>query len=246
MDWAIQMARLNSLLRRFGMYGGRLSRRPYGEDILYDIDRLSRAWGIKVSTILDVGANVGQTAVRFSNHFPDAKIWSFEPHPTTFATLQQNVSGRPNVQARNLALGDSNEIVEFFEYDNPLINSRLADAAYPQRKGLTPRRLQVDQQTVDRFCAAESLAEIDFLKVDTEGFDRMVIAGAAGLLASGSIRFVQCEFALSSEGKATTIADLLPMIEPYGYYLLSTYLDFVVLNGRMFANGNVLFVRPND
>ncbi|MDP1598231.1 FkbM family methyltransferase [Phenylobacterium sp.] len=240
------MTRLKSLLRRFGVYGGRLSRRPFGEDILHDIDRLSQSWGTQVRTILDVGANIGQTAERFADHFPDAKIWSFEPHPTTFATLQQTVSGRPNVQTRNLALGDTNEMVAFFEYENPLINSRIADAAYPRRKGLTPRRLQVEQQTVDSFCAAEGIAEIDFLKVDTEGFDRAVIAGATGLLASGAIRFVQCEFALSSEGKATTVADLLPLIEPYGYYLLSTYLDFVVLDGKMFANGNVLFVRPNE
>ncbi len=35
-------------------------------------------------TILDVGANVGQSIERFRRYLPNAEIYSFEPNPNTF------------------------------------------------------------------------------------------------------------------------------------------------------------------
>lgn len=235
---------LGRLLRRVGLYGGRLANRPYGQDMLYDIERLAAAWRTPVRTIFDVGANVGQSALEFTARFPGASIMSFEPHPTTFATLQANTAGRPQLKQFNLALGDGEGEVDFFEYDNPLINSRIPNAAYPQRKGMTPRKLQVRQRTLDSFCAEMGVEQIDFLKIDTEGFDTSVVAGAAGMLKAGAIRFVSCEFAVSSEGKVTSVPELSKAFDAHGYSLMSTYLDYVVTEGKLFANGNVLFVRP--
>jgi FkbM family methyltransferase len=231
-------------LKALGVYAGRLANRPYGQDMLLDIERLSAAWGRRIGTIFDVGANVGQSALHFAQVFPGATIYSFEPHPGTFKTLCAATEGRTGIHAFNLALGDADGEVDFFEYDNPLINSRIPDAAYPQRKGLTPRQLKVNQETLSRFCRARNIATIDFLKIDTEGFDVSVVAGAKHMLAAGAISFVSCEFAVSSEGKTTKVIELAGLFEQFGYSLLSTYLDYVVTQGKLFANGNVLFVRP--
>ncbi|MFT7520537.1 MAG: FkbM family methyltransferase [Kiritimatiellia bacterium] len=53
--------------------------------------------GWKPATILDIGANIGATAVFFSLAYPEAKIWSWEPSPSTFAYLKSNTSWLPNV-----------------------------------------------------------------------------------------------------------------------------------------------------
>jgi hypothetical protein len=40
--------------------------------------------GCKISTIFDVGANVGQSALKFQEAFPRARIHSFEPVSATY------------------------------------------------------------------------------------------------------------------------------------------------------------------
>ena len=42
------------------------------------------------SVIFDIGANIGQTALKFSEHFADAQIFSFEPVGDTFKQFKNN------------------------------------------------------------------------------------------------------------------------------------------------------------
>src|SRR5687768_17470636 len=48
--------------------------------------------GSQVSVVFDVGANVGQSALRFTAGFPEARIYCFEPVKETFSRLRENVS----------------------------------------------------------------------------------------------------------------------------------------------------------
>jgi FkbM family methyltransferase len=212
--------------------------------MMFDIQRLAQAWRWPLSTIMDVGANRGQSALLFRTLFPNARILSFEPHPDTYAKLQANIAQSPNVQAFNLALGDSAGEVDFFEYDNPLINSRVADAAYAQRKGFTPRVINVTQRTIDDFSTAHGLDRIDFLKIDTEGFERSVLAGATGMLTRSAIGFVSCEVGISDRGKASDATELAKVMKQFGYTQFSIYYDYVIPEPPFFANGNALFIPP--
>ena len=236
---------LRAAMQRLGIYAGKIAGRPYGEDMLLDIERLSAAYAAPVKTILDVGANIGQSAIRFQKYWPGAEIYSFEPHPTTFQSLQAVADRLAKVRAFNLALGDTEGTVDFYEYDSPLVNSRVPNSAFANRTGITPRKMAVEQSTVDLFCKAHGVANIDFLKIDTEGFDVSVLSGAQGMLSAGLVRFIECEFAISTEGNVTKLADLVRALEPHGYVLFSTYLDYVMSKGHLFANGNALFIRPN-
>jgi FkbM family methyltransferase len=239
------MTPIGRLLQGMGLYGGRLRHRAYGEDMIHDIKRLSHAWNLSLETVFDVGANAGQSALKFDGVFPGARIFSFEPHPKTFQALKSKVSGRPNIEPFNLAMGDEDGEVDFFEYDDPLINSRVAGTAYTQREGLKPRVIKVTQQTLDGFCAVHDIDQIHFLKIDTEGFELSVLKGASRMLQEARVRFISCEFAISDAGKVSSVAELLPLLEKSGYVLLSTYLDYVIPEGSFFANGNALFLRPS-
>src|SRR5262245_20899324 len=61
----------------------------------------------KVKTILDVGANTGQSAIRFRAAFPRARIISFEPVSETFKELQRRTAGL-DIDCHRLALGRAN------------------------------------------------------------------------------------------------------------------------------------------
>ena len=56
--------------------------------------------------IFDVGANVGQTAAGFREHFPGAEIHCFEPVPASFRALQSHTAGM-DIRCHQLAMSDT-------------------------------------------------------------------------------------------------------------------------------------------
>src|SRR4051812_36845319 len=76
-------------------------RRRHGHEDFADIAALRLA----PSTIFDVGANVGQTALKFAIAFPEARIFCFEPVTSTLRKLGKNVQGFRSITCHQLALG---------------------------------------------------------------------------------------------------------------------------------------------
>jgi hypothetical protein len=60
---------------------------------------------LEASAIFDVGANVGQSARKFSKYFPNSEIYCFEPLSETCRVLQREIGARSNVHTFKLALG---------------------------------------------------------------------------------------------------------------------------------------------
>src|SRR5688572_20413860 len=73
-----------------------------------------------IRTVLDIGANMGQSARSYRQIFPNAIVFSFEPLPAVYAELAQWAQMQ-NGKARafNLALGDhtgQNTIKEHLDF----------------------------------------------------------------------------------------------------------------------------------
>ncbi len=56
--------------------------------------------------VIDIGANVGATAVYFASHYPDARILCFEPSPSNVRYLYENTKHLPHVSVFNVGLAD--------------------------------------------------------------------------------------------------------------------------------------------
>lgn len=61
------------------------------ENLVLDQYHLAQLRSLPVTTILDVGANIGSFAIAAAHVFPHAHIHCFEPHAENFARLTQNV-----------------------------------------------------------------------------------------------------------------------------------------------------------
>src|SRR2546423_14886944 len=92
---------VNRLLGRLGWRIVSVDR--LGLELEQDLQRLIAA--NPVGCVFDVGANVGQSAQRFSRAFPSAQIYSFEPVKKTFDQLQARTAELPNVRVINRAMG---------------------------------------------------------------------------------------------------------------------------------------------
>ncbi len=172
--------------------------------------------------IFDVGANVGQSIRNFRARFRQARIHSFEPSPSTFATLKGNAGGLNAVSLWNCALGATPGQLTLIENTMPEWSSFLppGKCAY----GRIARETQVPVTTVDSFCAEQGITAIDVLKSDTQGYEFEVFQGAGGMFRRNAIRMIYCELIFSELYKnMPSFGRLYDYLTGHGFLLVSFY-----------------------
>jgi FkbM family methyltransferase len=150
--------------------------------------------------VFDVGACEGEDTVRYARGFPRARIYTFEPLPANQQLIRENFARHAvtNAELVPLALSDrAGEAVfhvssgrpkdEFagkdWNYGNKS-SSLLAPAQADPMYGWVEfkERITVPTETLDNFCRARSLDRIDFIHMDVQGAEHLVLQGAARML----------------------------------------------------------------
>ena len=122
------------------------------------------------ATVLDVGANIGVSALYFLTRRPDAVVHCFEPHPDNLPVLRANVAPfADRVVVHPYAVATSSGEAEFVA--EPV--GRYSGLAHvvPRERG---RVIRVATRSIDDV-AADLVAvhgRIDLVKIDTEGTER--------------------------------------------------------------------------
>ena len=119
-----------------------------------------------VRVVLDIGANVGVTALYFSQLFPNAQIYAFEPAPDNFAVLAKNVANCARIRAFNFALGAQDATLELYASDNPV---NFGGYSLHAAGSDTSKRVSIPVRKVASVLQENSLGKIDVIKIDTEG-----------------------------------------------------------------------------
>jgi len=212
---------------------------PIGADLIVD---LKEKIGIELKTLFDVGANIGQTALHFSRHFPNATIHSFEPISGTFQKLVENTKRNPGIKCHKLALSDSQEEIEVkvFDDDRSVLNSLKG---HLQDNSQNCRLEKIQTNTLDCFSITKEIKSIDLLKIDTEGYEIPVLNGAINSLKNNSIKLVYIEVGFSKRNvRNTYFMDIFNFLNQLGYVFFGLYeihhYDFE--NENHF--GNALFI----
>ena len=126
-------------------------------------------------TVIDVGANVGDS-VAIIKSTADVPVISIEGDPFTFSYLQKNIAQFKNVEILNNFLGERDEVMNL-TFDKKGWNTTLI-----------PSKNEKDQQV--QIVSLDSLLNQHFnnkenfklLKIDTEGFDTIIIRGALKII----------------------------------------------------------------
>jgi len=155
--------------------------------------------GRPIGCVFDVGAHVGETALRLAAEFPEAAIYSFEPDPHSFSALRAVAAAVPHVEAVNAAVGDTDGKAVFFvnQFDqtSSLLETAPGASQYLLNKSGLERRseIEVPVLTLDRFCEARGIARIDVLKLDAQGYELRILDGARKLLDRQAVPIVYLE-----------------------------------------------------
>lgn len=189
--------------------------------------------------IFDVGANVGQSVLTLKEKFPASTVYSFEPSPTTFKTLEQNVNHLNKVKLWNCGLGSASGVQTFLVNTYPDMSSFLkpGESAW----GKVESEISVDVKTVDSVCEEVGIDKIDILKCDTQGYEMEVFRGASQMLQENRISLLYFEVTFSNmyEG-APGFDQLFQYLTQHNFSLVSMY-DFHYQNG-LASWTDVLFV----
>lgn len=189
---------------------------PHGADMFFDIGR--RYGRDKIRIAFDVGANIGQSATKYAEEFPIADIYSFEPVKSTFDQLVANTRHIGRVHPFNLGMGPKVGEASIHLNELSVMNSIAFNRAGDDRTET------IQLETIPSFASNQGVDQVDFLKIDTEGFDLQVLAGAAPMLQKQKIHLILCECEPFTRTRGfATIAELGEFFSGFGYSLSGVY-----------------------
>jgi FkbM family methyltransferase len=165
---------------------------------VFDIAVSETAWRLLKpgDVAVDVGANIGYMTCLFAARVGESgRVEAFEPHPRIFARLSQNAQAlaqarrAPVITLRDIALGGHDGTAELVEPSsfgaNEGTSSVVRGTVVPgpgSANGFEVRVARLDSFFPD--------GRIALLKVDVEGFEAEVFAGAERALAQRRIQSV--------------------------------------------------------
>lgn len=131
------------------------------------------------NTAVDVGAHIGSYALKLASKFTN--VFAFEPNPIHNRVLRLNASsnGLRNVIVEDTALSDTTGPGKLFIRPGGATSIEVSHYGLKHKK-----RILVKLAKLDNY--ASRLEKLDFLKIDAEGAELAVLAGASHLLARDS------------------------------------------------------------
>lgn len=128
-------------------------------------------------TILDIGANVGQTLLKAKSLFPACSYHAVEPNPCCIDYLEHLCQTNQFVGVYLHALALSNEAgnvpLQIRFKDDILATTTPTFRIYTRYD----RTIQVPTTTGDELIQGQNIARIDLIKIDVEGGENKVLAG---------------------------------------------------------------------
>lgn len=177
---------------------------PYPYDI-HVVRRYLRAFPSRCRTYVDVGAHIGTTIAPYSRIFK--RVVGFEANPHTFTILQENIN-RNKIQCQIECVGLYSHACRGYIRQHAGGNS----GCYYFQEDTDG---SIECKTLDEY----DLDDVDFLKIDTEGSELLVLKGAKKTIEKCK-PFIQVECNFLSDTlfgiQTSTLIDYLTSI---GYVL---------------------------
>ena len=199
-------------------------------------------------TVVDVGANIGlYTALAAKGVGPSGRVLALEPDPESFEFLRRTVALNvfENVEPIQFAASAATGNAELYRNPDNRGDSRLyADPL------LGDNPLAVRTTTLDELLGSRSIRDVDVLKIDTQGAEGLVLAGAREMLANSPNLTILMEFWPYGLARTGSQADaVLGLLRGSGFRIfdsgtnfrqLDTDADFANLvarlHGRQYTN----------
>ncbi len=179
--------------------------------------------------VVDVGANFGAYTLAFAKAVgPHGRVYAFEAQRMIYYLLAGSVAlnSRSNVHCMHTAIGDHEGSIELpqYDYDKPM-NFGSVELGPVQRERLPQERTHLAERSEKvRLTTLDclELERIDLMKIDVEGMEMEVLAGAQATIA-------RCRPTLFVEFLKSDAVLLKRTLEGLRYEVFSTGSDYLAL-----------------
>lgn len=140
----------------------------------------------KDSIIIDAGAHIGTFSILAAQLSPGGRVYSFEPVASNFKLLKNNTKYYPQIICENFGLGDGDQMHRKNIFVPALGSSGSVFEDSPYYGKFDERgagKMEVaDIFSIDNFVAENNIAHVDFIKIDTEGYEAKILKGAQNVI----------------------------------------------------------------
>lgn len=185
-----------------------------------------RQLGLTASArIFDVGANHGDFARAASACFPLGKVWLFEPLPALWPKLERQAARRADRwSVQPFALGaNAGRLPLQVSAGDDSIGSFVgfgADYRSANPSVKVAESIESRIETLDEFCLRENIDDIDLLKIDVEGFEFDVLAGARRMLAHTQALIVEVSLIRQAHDQSEPLLRMLELLVGAGFHVV--------------------------
>jgi FkbM family methyltransferase len=166
-------------------------------------------------TVLDCGGNIGMSVLYYKLIYPQARITTFEPDPSVFGYLQDNMArhGMHDVQVVQAAVCGREGSLTF--HSDGKYASNLASETAPLEEGWTKRRVPCVR-------LSSYLTEpVDFLKINIEGAEWEALADSGERLRCINEMVIEYHHL---PGLPRTLHRILELLDRQGFeYLINDF-----------------------
>lgn len=187
-------------------------------------------FGYSTGAIFDVGSNAGSFVKALQVFSIQQNIHCFEPHPVINKKTKELY---PFIRMNEYCLGNHDGFQDIYI---PQWSVGLSSFIYrPVFDKLDQKifTLNVKCQTLDSYCKENSISEIDFIKIDVEGAEKMIFEGAKGFLQAKKIKCGIFEVGQTLLDAKTSEEEIVTLLQGYGYVI-----------DRSISSENLLFYLP--
>ncbi len=199
------------------------------------------------NTIIDVGANEGQFALKMRKMFPEATIISFEPIPQVFEKLQDNFKHDKNFISFCLGLGESESTTSFYLNKNSASSSVL-----PVKEHIThfesateAEKIIININKLDTVLNINELKKPILIKLDVQGYEDKVIAGGTDVLKNASVLLTEVSFVQLYDGQML-FNEINHLLQNSGYKYNGNYEQLYSPVNNMVLQADAIFINANN
>tara|TARA_R110002096_G_scaffold165516_1_gene334109 strand:+ start:39 stop:701 length:663 start_codon:yes stop_codon:yes gene_type:complete len=191
-----------------------------------------------IDTIFELGARNGLYTREIQHHYQPKQIFSFECNPSSIDRCKNNISDVKTASFHSVAVADYTGSIDFFQADD-CGNANDGSSSIFSLSKLNMKKVTVDCITLDDFCRAEEITEIDLICADIEGAEVRAFTDQQIL---HNTRYIITEVQINPHWKpeCLTIVDLENVICEYGFEK-AAYIDGCGCAGdALYINRNIL------
>ena len=147
---------------------------------------------------IDAGANIGAICIPVAKQRPDVQVIAIEASAKVFSYLQQNVQMNrcDNITLINKALSNTSDHLTEFYSPGELYGKGSMSAVFTKTSEM------VETVRVDDLSEEYQTDHIDLVKIDVEGYERIVFEGMEKLFSAGRVSTILMEFCAWTEDLA--------------------------------------------